>query len=214
MTPRRSHAPLVTFGTTAKGAFRLCPTPDHKHPTNWPTSPNTRTNTPVLRNTTHTYHFPHSPPIERNSLWVWTGCQNCHDGIAADVESGKEHFRKFLKSTIMEGWWHLTIMLFPVVINTLDSGGKLLDKIYELSGITSMRTIMEVSAWDVDAYSIEWWLWCQNQVSQAGISNCIPQQTVGCNYLSLPEITETDTCFWYQSPQMWPRLLNSFHRYM
>ena len=33
-----------------------------------------------------------------------------------------------------------------------------------------------------------WWLWCQKQVSQAGISNCIPQHTVGCNYLSLPEI--------------------------
>ena len=28
----------------------------------------------------------------------------------------------------------------------------------------------------------------QKQVSQAGISNCIPQHTVGCNYLSLPEI--------------------------
>ena len=31
-------------------------------------------------------------------------------------------------------------------------------------------------------------LWCQNQSSQAGISNCIPQYSVGCNYLSLPEI--------------------------
>ena len=33
-----------------------------------------------------------------------------------------------------------------------------------------------------------WGLWCQKQVSQAGISNCIPQNTVGCSYLSLPEI--------------------------
>ena len=31
-------------------------------------------------------------------------------------------------------------------------------------------------------------LWCQRQVSQAGISNCIPQYSVGCNYLFLPEI--------------------------
>ena len=31
-------------------------------------------------------------------------------------------------------------------------------------------------------------LWCQKQVSQAGISNYIPQFTMGCNYLSLPEI--------------------------
>ena len=28
----------------------------------------------------------------------------------------------------------------------------------------------------------------QKQVSQAGISNCIPQYSVGCNYFSLPEI--------------------------
>ena len=33
-----------------------------------------------------------------------------------------------------------------------------------------------------------WGLCCQMQVSQAGISNYIPQFTVGCNYLSLPEI--------------------------
>ena len=34
---------------------------------------------------------------------------------------------------------------------------------------------------------------CQKQVSQAGIRNCIPQNTVGCNYLSLPEIIAPDT---------------------
>ena len=34
-----------------------------------------------------------------------------------------------------------------------------------------------------------WWLWRKKQVSQAGISNSIPQNTMGCNYLSLPEIT-------------------------
>ena len=31
-------------------------------------------------------------------------------------------------------------------------------------------------------------LWYQKQVSQAGISNCIPKYSVVCNYLSLPEI--------------------------
>ena len=31
-----------------------------------------------------------------------------------------------------------------------------------------------------------WGLWRQKQVSQAGISNCIPQNTVGCNYLFMP----------------------------
>ena len=34
-----------------------------------------------------------------------------------------------------------------------------------------------------------WGLWCQTQVSQTGISNCIPQYSVGCNYLTLPEIS-------------------------
>ena len=34
-------------------------------------------------------------------------------------------------------------------------------------------------------------LWCQKQVSQARISNCIPQCSVGCNYLSLPEIPDS-----------------------
>ena len=38
-----------------------------------------------------------------------------------------------------------------------------------------------------------WGHWCQKQVSQAGISNCIPQSTVGCNYLSLPEIPASGT---------------------
>ena len=38
-----------------------------------------------------------------------------------------------------------------------------------------------------------WGLWRQKQVSQAGISNCIPQSTVGCNYLSLPEIPASGT---------------------
>ena len=34
-----------------------------------------------------------------------------------------------------------------------------------------------------------WGLWHQKQVvSQAGISNCIPHHSVGCNYLSPPEI--------------------------
>ena len=39
----------------------------------------------------------------------------------------------------------------------------------------------------------KWLLWCQKQVSQAGISNCIPQDTVEYNYLSLPEIPVSGT---------------------
>ena len=37
-------------------------------------------------------------------------------------------------------------------------------------------------------YTYTWGLCCQKQVSQAGISNYIPQFTVGCSYLSQPEI--------------------------
>ena len=42
-------------------------------------------------------------------------------------------------------------------------------------------------------------LWCQKRVSQAAISKYIPQFTVGCNYLSLPEIP---VCFWRKRPQL------------
>ena len=38
-----------------------------------------------------------------------------------------------------------------------------------------------------------WGLWCQKQVSRAGIRNCIPQYSVGCNYLSLPEMPASGT---------------------
>ena len=58
-----------------------------------------------------------------------------------------------------------------------------------------------------------WGLWCQKQVSQAGISNYIPQVTVGCNYLSLPEITAADTkvlIFWWYVLDMY---LDSFLAY-
>ena len=43
---------------------------------------------------------------------------------------------------------------------------------------------------DVSCYyhRVIWGLLCQEQVSQAGISNRILQYSVGCNYLSMPEI--------------------------
>ena len=47
-------------------------------------------------------------------------------------------------------------------------------------------------------YGMLWWLWCQKQVSQAWISNCIPQYFVGCNYL----IHAWDTCSWHPSPHI------------
>ena len=35
---------------------------------------------------------------------------------------------------------------------------------------------------------IIWRPWCAKRVSQAWMCNCIPQNILGCNYLSLPEI--------------------------
>ena len=46
-----------------------------------------------------------------------------------------------------------------------------------------------------------WRFWRQKQVTLAGISNCIPQNTVGCNCLSLPEIpvcgSKAIICEWH-----------------
>ena len=50
-----------------------------------------------------------------------------------------------------------------------------------------------------------WGLCCQKQVSQARISNYIPQFTVGCNYLSLPEIPASDNkvvIYWHHCCDM------------
>ena len=38
-----------------------------------------------------------------------------------------------------------------------------------------------------------WGLWCQKQVSQAEVSNCIPHYSAGFNYLSLPKIPASGT---------------------
>ena len=43
----------------------------------------------------------------------------------------------------------------------------------------------------ISAHTVIWGRCCQKQVSQAGISNYIPQQTVGCKYLSLPEMPDS-----------------------
>ena len=41
--------------------------------------------------------------------------------------------------------------------------------------------------WGIRLSLMIWWLWCQKQVSRAGIKNYNPQNTVGESYLSLPE---------------------------
>ena len=62
-------------------------------------------------------------------------------------------------------------------------------------------------------------MYCQKRVSRAGISNCIPQNTVECKYLSLPEITASEakvliltpvlcTCPTHNQTKVWIILLN------
>ena len=71
-----------------------------------------------------------------------------------------------------------------------------------------------------------WGLWHQKWVSQAEISNYIPQFTVGCNYLSLSEISVCRTkvfifalhsdnksnCFWNFTNQRFSHALQKSHR--
>ena len=64
------------------------------------------------------------------------------------------------------GWFLLWWITLSIISNTF---------------ITCTRPLVNTTA-DI------WGLWCQKQVSQAGLSNYLPQFTVGCNYLSLPEI--------------------------
>ena len=53
--------------------------------------------------------------------------------------------------------------------------------------------IVDNTPWFTSFLGIIWRHWCQKQVSQAGISNNIPPKTVGCNYLSMPEIPTSGT---------------------
>ena len=44
-----------------------------------------------------------------------------------------------------------------------------------------------------DTLDENWGLRCQKQVPQTGNNNCIPHDSVGCNYLSMPEIPAPGT---------------------
>ena len=53
---------------------------------------------------------------------------------------------------------------------------------------------------------IIWGLWCQKQLSQAGMNNRIPRYSVGCNYVPLPEIpvSGTKVLIWYMGSNWSP----------
>ena len=62
------------------------------------------------------------------------------------------------------------------------SGHSALGLLMTLGALTSVDTVMiRFGSRTYEAF------WCQKQVSQAWISNCIPHNAVGCNYLSLSE---------------------------
>ena len=91
----------------------------------------------------------------------------------------------------MEPFWHCQndIHLFSVV-NSFPYQPVML-------GLPGVRFHKWINCWSAVGVIIAWrqvWvnnIWglcCQKHISQAGISNYIPRLTVGCNYLSLPEI--------------------------
>ena len=61
-------------------------------------------------------------------------------------------------------------------------------------GINTLRPRQNDRHQIIYSYSVyNWGFWHQKQVSHAGITNCIPQYSVRCNYLSLPEIPASAT---------------------
>ena len=70
---------------------------------------------------------------------------------------------------------HLLVNLSPVQLFPWDL----------IAGMISFMALRLTKQYD-------WWLWCQKGISPAGTINCIPQYSVSCNYLSLPEIPASD----------------------
>ena len=62
-----------------------------------------------------------------------------------------------------------------------------------IDGVHSQRIWKELTQSTTYKTNHHNWGLCQKQVSHAWISKCIPQNTVGCNYLSLPEIGSSGT---------------------
>ena len=65
------------------------------------------------------------------------------------------------------------------------------DKFPDIKLPPSYRCLLQSSFQFISSHI--WGRRSEKQVSQAWISNCIPQYTVGCNYLSLPEIPASGT---------------------
>ena len=81
---------------------------------------------------------------------------------------------------MMTQLWSMVLVLssYLVHMSTLEPEAGISGRI----GLDWICPIQSNPAWD----TCFWFL------SQAGISNCIPQYSVGCNYLSLPEIPASD----------------------
>ena len=97
-----------------------------------------------------------------------------------------------------------------VLCAKFQNDGKLRNKLWENKILRDLRLrqFLTTISYNVTAsfytelsYNAIWGHCCQKQVSQAGISNYIPQLNVGCNYLSLPEIpasgNKVHTCMYF-----------------
>ena len=79
--------------------------------------------------------------------------------------------------------WH-PVILFNSVITGLDSWRYN----FEIFMDENIVSFQRIAFWYWCMKSIKLGLWYQKLVTQAWISNCTPQYSVGCNYLSMPNI--------------------------
>ena len=93
-------------------------------------------------------------------------------------------------TSLHKGKWHGALM-FSLISNWLNSwvnnreAGDL--RRHRADYYVTVMTYVDRRVDDI------WGLWYQKQVPQTRISHCIPKNTVGCNYLPLPEIPASDT---------------------
>ena len=104
--------------------------------------------------------------IVTSSLIGWTHTQN--DPCISNMLSRSQILRALKISTFIYVWTRYFVLNFK--------------------GIIWNSTKYLLPPYTQFSYAHIWQLWRQKQVSRTGISNYIPQFTVGCNYLSLPEI--------------------------
>ena len=88
-------------------------------------------------------------------------------------------FPSFIYMELNQGFWLTTKLYFT---------WKIMLPVHQVKQVMYMFNM-----YDIYTHKYIWGLWCRKQLSQAGINNCIPQYSVGCSYLSLPETLASGT---------------------